>query len=81
MRYLVSFFFLIFAVINARRIWRWIREGEAYLVVSAAGDGLFGRADKLDQPFAFWFNIAAHCVVVTAAALGGLWILSGRADF
>ncbi len=81
MKYLVGIFCLIFAVINARRIRRWVREGEAYLIVSAAGDGLFSRADRQDQPWAFWFNIAANCLVVTAAALGGIWILFGRVGF
>ena len=81
MKYLVAIFLLVFAVINARRVTRWVRDGEAYLVVSAGGDGLFGRADRQDQPWAFWLDIAANCLVVTAAALGGIWILFNRVDF
>ena len=81
MKYLVGIFFLIFAVINTRRINRWIREGEAYLVVSAAGDGLLGRANRQEQPRAFWFNIAANSLVVIAVGIGGIWMLSSRVDF
>jgi hypothetical protein len=80
-KYLVAVFFLIFAVINGRRIVWWIREGEAYLIVSAGGDGLLGGADRNDHPVAFWFNIAANSVVAAAAAIGGIWILLDRVDF
>jgi hypothetical protein len=81
MKYLVGIFFLIFAVINGRRTINEFREGEAYLVVSAAGDGLAGRAARSEEPVAFWFNIAVHGVVVTAAALGGLWFLFWATNF
>ena len=81
MKYLVGILLLIVAIINARRILRWIGEGEAYLVVSAGGDGLFGRAVRLDQPAAFWFNIAANGLIVIAAALFGIGILVGLVDF
>ena len=81
MKYLVGIFFLIFAVINGRRTLQWARDDEAYFIVSAAGDGLFGRADRTERPFAFWFVIAWHWFVVAAAAVGGLWILFGLSEF
>ena len=68
MRYLVGTLLLIVAIVNARRILRWVGEGEAYLLVSAGGDGLFGRADRLDRPAAFWFNIAANALIVNGFA-------------
>ena len=81
MRYLVGIFFLVFAAVNGRRTLRWANEDEAYFVVSAAGDGLFGRVDKTEQPIAFRLVIAWHWLVVGAAALGGFWILFGPSDF
>jgi len=81
MRYFVGIFLLIFAVINSKRVLRWIGDGEAYLVISAAGDGLLGKADKLDRPTAFWFNIAVNGFVAIGAALFGIAILIGFVEF
>ena len=81
MKILVGLLFIAFAIVNAWRTLREVLEGESHLVVSAAGDGLFGHADKSEEPLAFWFNIAAHGTIVLAAATLGGWIIFGPADF
>jgi hypothetical protein len=80
MRYLVGSFFLLFAGIHARRISKWLREGEAFLVIDAAGEGLLGGAGKSDQPKAFWFNVALNSLIAIAAACFGIAFLTGLMD-
>ena len=75
MNILAGLFFLLFGAVTCWRTAREVREGEAYLVTSAAGDGLLGHAGKAEQPVAFWFNVSLHALLAVAAAMGGAWIL------
>jgi hypothetical protein len=81
MRYLLGIFFLVWSVLTARYIQRWIREGEAHLVMSVGGEGLVGKANRLDEPVAFWFNVAINYLVVAVTGLFGIALLVGFVDF
>jgi hypothetical protein len=77
MRYFLGGFFLLWSVLTARYVLRWIRDGEAYLVMSVGGEGLVGRADRLEEPVQFWFNIAFNYLIMVAAAVFGIAVLTG----
>ena len=74
MNFLVGILALLFAVVNARRIAQWIRAGEAHLIVSAAGDGLFGGAERAENPIGFWLAITFNAALCVAAIALALWL-------
>ena len=82
MKYPVGIFFVIASLFHGRNLWRWIKDGESYLVMSASGDGAFGRpADRREEPVQFWFNVALNSIVIAGFAVLGFWILFGPSDF
>jgi hypothetical protein len=61
-------------MVNAWQTLRWMREGEAYLIVSAGGDGLFGRSDRNESPISFWLVIGFHFLISAGATVLGIAI-------
>jgi hypothetical protein len=72
MKYLLATFFLIASAFHGRNLWRWIKDGESYLVMSVSGDGVFGRpASRADEPVQFWFNVSLNSLVIAGFAIFG----------
>ena len=82
MKYILGVFFLLGAALYARDLSRWVRECESDIVMSAGGDGIFGRRTKRsDQPFQFWLHIAVNGLIIAAVVIMGIWLVLGSADF
>ena len=82
MKCALGIFFLLAAAVHARHLWRWVQEGESDILMSASGDGIFGRRTQRSQePFQFWFHIALNGLIIAAMAVTGLWFCFGSADF
>jgi hypothetical protein len=82
MKYLLGIFFVVASLFHGRNLWRWVQEGESDILMSANGDGVFGRRTKrADEPFHFWFHIALNALIIAAFAVFGFWILFGPTDF
>jgi hypothetical protein len=82
MKYLLGLFFLFSAAIHGRHLWQWIQEGESDVLMTASGDGIFGRRTKRNnEPLQFWVHIALNGLIIAALAVFGLWILFRPTDF
>jgi hypothetical protein len=82
MKYVVGVFFIIASLFHARNLWRWVQTGESDILMSASGDGIFGRRTKRDdQPFQFWIHITLNGLIILGFTVIALWILFGPADF
>ena len=82
MKYVLGIFFVIASLFHGRNLWRWVQEGESDILMSASGDGIFGRRTKRgDEPLQFWVHIALNALIIAAFAGFGLWILFGPTEF
>ena len=82
MKYLLGIFFVIASLFHGRNLCRWVQEGESDILMSASGDGIFGRRTKRpDEPFQFWVHVGVNALIIAAFAVFGLWILFGSTDF